>query len=190
MATTVDLFAKWGIDTQSPVTDKPFAQVRFSGRETAVIPFTSSSAFVHLHYVDEPGNRGYFRCNGADCVLCRLGVPVEERALVPMYLPSTGSIGIVPVSPCSRPGALRPQLLPFLQSAKKQILFIKKSDQLTFTVGSREADYPDPRGDKITADFQRRLEAGELDLTSVYPSLSNEALARIPGISRMLQLRG
>jgi len=189
MATCVNLFDKWGAE-QAPQAGKPFELVRFNGREVAVIPFTSTSAFVDLHYVEEPEVRSYVHCNGEGCVLCRLGRPVEERALVPVFLPAQAAIGVIPISPSSRPGALRPQLLPLLQSGKRLVVFIKKSDQMNFTVGSSEAKGPHLRGDELIEDFQRRLDAGELDLTSAYHRLSNEALAKVPGIGTMLQLKG
>jgi hypothetical protein len=189
MATCVNLFDVWGLE-QAPQADKPFELVRFNGREVAVMPFTSTSALVKLHYNDEPEARGYVHCNGTDCVLCRLGRPVEERALLPVYLPAQGTIGIIPISPSSRPGALRPQLLPLLRSGKRLVVFVKKPDQMNFTVGSKEVDPTVYRCDRLIEDFQRKLEAGELDLTSVYPRLSNEALAKVPSIGTMLLLKG
>jgi len=174
----------------APVTEKSFDLVRLGGQEVAVIPFTSSSAVVKLHYNDEPEARGYVRCNGEDCVLCRLGRTAEERALLPVFLPSQETFGVIAISPSSRPGALRPQLMPLLRSEKPLVLFIKKPDQMTFAVGSKEVDLKRFGRERRIADFQRKLEAGEVDLTSVYPCQSNEALARVPGINRMLQLKG
>jgi len=189
MANSVNLFDVWGPEKVSQ-GNKPFELVRFNGREVAAMPFTSDSAVVKLHFNDEPEIRGYVHCNGEGCALCRLGRPKEERALLPVYLPAQGTIGVIPISPSSRPGALRPQLLPLLRSEKKLVVFIKKADQLTFSVGSSEMDPKDHRGDRRIEDFQKKLEAGELDLTSVYPRMSNEALARVPGIGTMLTLKG
>jgi hypothetical protein len=70
------------------------------------------------------------------------------------------------------------------------VAFIKKADQMTFQVGSSEVDPKDFRCERLIEDFERRLEAGEVDLTSVYPRMSNEALARVPGIAAMLHLKG
>jgi hypothetical protein len=183
------LFDVWGPE-QAPQDDKPFELVRLTGREVAALPFTSTSAVVKLHYIDEREARGYVHCNGEGCVLCRLGRPVEVRALLPVYLPAQGTIGIIPISPSARPGALRPQLLPLLRSGKSLVVFIRKADQMNFTVGSKEVDTAVYRCDRLIEDFQRKLEAGELDLTSVYPRLSNEALAKVPGIGTMLLLKG
>jgi hypothetical protein len=189
MANCIDLLDVWGTE-QAPQGDKPFELVRFNGCDVPVIPFTSNSALAKLHYLDEAERRGYVHCNGADCVLCRLGRPAEERALLPVYLPAQRAIGVISISPSSRPGALRPQLLPLLRSGKSLVLFIRKIDQMNFAVGSSEVDPGDFRCDGLIQDFQRKLEAGELDLTSVYPRLSNEALARVPGINAMLRLKG
>ena len=189
MANCVNLFDVWGTE-QTPQGDKPFELVRFNGREVAVMPFTSTSVLAKLHYIDEAEARGYVHCNGADCVLCRLGRPAEERALLPVYLPAQQAIGVISISPSSRPGALRPQLLPLLRSGKSLVVFIKKADPMNFAVGSSEVGPAAFRCDRLIEDFQRKLEAGELDLTSVYPRLSNEALARVPGINAMLRLKG
>jgi len=155
-----------------------------------VILFTSTIAVVKLHFNDEPEARGYVHCNGTDCALCRLGRPVEERALLPVFLPMQEKIGIIPISPSSRSGALRPQLLPLLRSEKRLVVFIKKADQMTFKVGSSVVDHQAFGCVPLIEDFQRKLEAGEIDLTSVYPRQTNEAMARVPGINRMLQLKG
>jgi hypothetical protein len=189
MTACVNLFDVWGPEL-TPQGGKSFELVHFNGREVAVIPFTSTSAYVKLHYIDDPEFRGYVHCNGADCALCRLGRPVEERALLPVYLPAQGTIGVIAISPSSRPGALRPQLLPLLRSGKQLVLFIKKQDQMTFSVGSKEVGSTQFRCDKLIADFQHKLEAGEIDLASAYPRMSNEALAKVPGIGTMLQLKG
>jgi len=189
MANCVNLFDVWGAE-QVPQGDKSFELVRFTRQEVAVIPFTSTIAVVKLHYNDEPEARGYVHCNGTECALCRLGRTVEERVLLPVFLPGQGKIGIISISKSSRPGAIRPQLLPLLRSEKRLVLFIKKVDQMNFKVGSSEVDPKAFGCDRPIEDFQRKLEAGEIDLTSVYPHQSNEALARVPGINRMLQLKG
>jgi hypothetical protein len=189
MANCVNLLDVWG-NVAAPQVQKPLEQVRFNGREVAVMPFTSTTVLAKLHYQDEPEVRGYVHCNGEVCVLCRLGRPVEERALLPVYLPLQDMIGVIAVSPSSRPGALRPQLLPLLQSGKRLVAFIKKADQLTFTVGSREVDPSACRCNELLEDFERKLKAGEIDLTTVFPRLSNEALAKAPGVAAMLQLKG
>lgn len=189
MVKTINLLDHWKVD-QTLQTDTPLELIRPNGREVPVIPFTSSTLLVSNHYCDEPEIRGYIRCNGNGCVLCRIGRPVEERALLPVYLPAQAKIGILPISPSSRPGALRPQLMPFLRSDKKVVLFIRKVDQLSFHVGSKEVPPGMYHCEKLVADFQQRLEAGEIDLAAVYRSLDNASLAKVDGIATLMQLKG
>jgi len=189
MTNCVDLFDIWGAE-KALQRDKPLEAVRFNGQEVAGLLFTSTTVLAKLHYNDEPEARGYVHCNSEGCVLCRLGRTAEEKALLPVYLPVQDTIGVIAISPTSRPGALRPQLLPLLRSGKRLVVFIKKADRMTFQVGSKEVDPTVYQCDRLIEDFERRLEAGEIDLTSVYPRLSNDALAKVPGIATMLLLKG
>ena len=62
--------------------------VRFNQDQKAIVPFTSSSARIPLHYIDDEDCRGYVHCNGEDdCIACKAGRKVVERILLPVYLP-------------------------------------------------------------------------------------------------------
>jgi len=187
MASTFNILDRWTIEDPLQ-TERSLELVRPNGHEVPVIPFTSTTSLVKLHYCDEPEIRGYVRCNG-NCVLCSIGRPVEERALLPVYLPAQHTIGVLPISPSSRPGALRPQLMPFLRSGKSVVLFIRKVDRMTFKVGSCEASRDVYNCEKLVADFQRRLEAGDIDLAAVYRTLDNRVLAKVDGIATMMKFK-
>jgi len=189
MAEILNLLDVWKID-EVYQGNKPPELVRINNHEVAVFPFTSKITLVKLHYCDEAEIRSYLRCRGDDCLLCRIGRSVEERALLPVYLPYERKIGVLAISPSSRPGALRPQLMPFLRSDKKVVLLIRKEDQTTYTVGSREINIAMFGCERLLADFENQLEAGEIDLAAVYRSLSNEDLAKVPGIATRMQVKG
>jgi len=188
MTENVDLNETWSQDEAAP--PPPALEIaRLSGDDTAVVLFTSTAMPVKVHYVDHDGVQGYVVCNGADCVLCRAGKTADERFLLPVYLPAIGRVGVLPISPASRPGALRPQIMPALKSGRRVVLLISKPDRLTFRV--RAVDLTDDMDDGAAAvkEFRRRMEAGEVDLTSVYARLDNAGMEAMPGVAAMLKIR-
>jgi hypothetical protein len=186
MSTRIDLFEHWG----EAAAGAALQLVRLDANEVAVVPFTSETTPVQLHYCDQPEIQGYVHCNGPGCVLCRAGRKAEERVLLPVYLPAGQGIGVLPISPSSRPGALRPQVLPALRSGKRLALLITRPDRATFKVGTVELTEGMDDGAAVIKDFLSRWQAGEVDLASVYPRLDNRDLAEIPGITAMLRLKG
>jgi hypothetical protein len=191
MATERNLLDYWGEDEG----DRPPALglVRLDANEQALAPFTSEFATARLHYCDDPEIKGYVRCNaGSDggCVLCRAGRNVDERVLLPVYLPAVGSIGVLPISPSSRPGALRPQIMAALRSGRRLVLLVRKPDRTTYTVSILELQDGMDDGAAVVAEFRKRWDAGEVDLLAVYPKFDNRELAAIPGIARMLKIKG
>jgi hypothetical protein len=123
-------------------------------------------------------------------VLCRAGQRADERVLLAVYLPATRDVGVLPVSPSIRPGALRPQVMTAIRSEKRVALLISKPDRVEHRVGTVELKEGMDDGARQIADFNRRWEAGEIDLASVYPRLDNRELAELPGIATMLKLKG
>jgi hypothetical protein len=189
MSNRVNLVEFWGED--GPGTGTAVLQpVRLDANETAVVPFTSDGVPVKLHYCDQPEIRGYVQCNGPGCVLCRAGRRPEERVLLPVYLPASQAIGVLAVSPSSRPGSLRPQIMPVLRTGKRVALFLSKADQTSFKVGTVELTEDMDDGAPVIKLFQERWEAGEMDLAAVYARLDNRDLAAVPGIAAMLKLKG
>lgn len=155
-----------------------------------MIPFTPETILVWLHYCEEPEIRGYVTCNGPGCVLCRVGRNVEEKALLPVYLPTTRSIAVLPIGPNSRPGALRPQILPVLRSGKSVALSVRKPDRTTFQVATIELKPGMDDGTRGIAAFIVKWNDGTVDLASIYPRLANRDLAAVPGIATMLRFKG
>jgi hypothetical protein len=185
----VNLFDYWAEDGPAGATGN-LQLVRFDANELVVVPFTSEGAQVKLHYCEQPEIQGYVQCNGPGCVLCRAGRKAEERVLLPVYLPAAQSMGVMAISPSSHPGALRPQIMPVLRSGKRVALLIRKADRMTFQVGTVELGEGMDDGARLVKGFQKRWEAGEIDLASVYARLENRDLAGIPGIAAMLRLKG
>jgi hypothetical protein len=164
--------------------------IRIDSNETAVIPFTPDAVQVGLHYCDLPEIRGYVRCNGPKCVLCLAGRKAEERILLPVYSPASQAIGVLSFSTSSRPGALRPQLLPALRSGKRVAVLIRKADQYKHVVSVRDLDEDMDDGARLITAFLERFEAREDDLASVYPRHDNRYLASFPAIASILRLKG
>jgi hypothetical protein len=184
-----NLLEHWGQDSPG---EQPLAlqALRLDANEVAVIPFSTDTEIVRLHYVEEPEIRGYVHCNGADCVLCRAGRKPEERALLPVYVPATKAIAVLPISTSSRPGALRPQIMPILRSGKRVVLLITKPDRIKFNVGTLELKDGLDDGASVIKAFTDQWEVGTIKLASAFARLENADLAAIPAIGTMLRLKG
>jgi hypothetical protein len=168
--------------------------VRLDASQTAVVPFTTDGVRVELHYLSDPEVRGFVRCNGDGCVLCRAGRAQEAKLLFPVYLPASRRVGVLPISTNARPGALGPQFRAALQTAaqagKRVALLIHKPDQVSFRVQSVPLTEGMDDGAGAVQAFRLRWEAGEVDLTSVYQRLDNRELEALPGVAAVLRLKG
>jgi hypothetical protein len=179
----------WGGDDEREA-NQPLEVVRLDANETAVVPFSTDGEAVSLHYCEHKEIGGYVHCNGPDCVLCRCGRKAEERLLLPVYLPATGAVGVLPISPNSRAGALRPQLLPILRSGRRVALLITRPDRAKFTVSTIDLTADMDDGAAVIKSFLGKWQAGEVKLASVFPRLDNRTLADIPGVASMAKLKG
>jgi hypothetical protein len=189
MSEKVNIMAHWAED-DGQGADRPLELVRLGASETAAVPFTTDGEVVQVHYCDDHDIRGYLVCNGPTCVLCRAGRKAEERLLLPVYLPGSGVIGVLPISPSSRPGALRPQIFPALRAGRRVAFLIRKPDRTKFEVGTINlADGMDD-GAAVIKHFLSRYQEGLIQLSSVFQRLDNRSLADVPGIAAMLRIKG
>jgi hypothetical protein len=183
----VDLLQTWADEPAD--ADGSIALVRLNQDETAVIPFTSEGFPVKIHFCGDPEINGYVHCNGDSCLLCRTGRSQDERTLLPVYLPTSRSVAVLAISPSSRPGALRPQVMPILRSGKRVALLIRRLDRVAFKVGTVELQDGMDDGAEIIAGFLARWQAGQVDLAAVYPRLDNQDLAGLAGVAALMQLK-
>jgi hypothetical protein len=191
-AKPIDCLALWDSEGAGASVDS-LTVVRLDASESLLIPFTTSSARVKLHYTDYPACRGYLRCLGGDCLLCRAGKTAEERDLLPVYDPVAKSVKVLPISPNLRPAALRPQIAPILRELKAgkeaAVLAIRRPEVGKYEVHS--FPLPEDGDDGATAikAFQSQFEAGKVDLAAAYEARSNEELAQIPEVAASMRLR-
>ncbi len=164
--------------------------VRLNSNDTPVIPFTKEYAEVHLHFVHEPDIESYNHCNAPDCVLCDTGRSTTKKLLLPVYLPISNSVGVLPISDARRPGSLLPQILNVIQGGHNQIVFIRKINNFTFDVTTKPLPKGTDNGAKIIKRFITEFDSDRIDISSVYQRLSNEQLAEVPEIKTMMDLKG
>jgi len=190
----VDVLQYWS-DAPKDVRalDKP-ALLRLGPNLTAIRLFTSQTVPMRIHFVEEPEVNGWVRCNGERCVLCEAGKSVEERMLLPVYVLSRAAVEILAISPSSRPGALRPQILPLLQtmaaSQDPVIALVHKPDRMTFKVTQLRLDPHHVHGEDAIKGYKELWEGDRIDPASVFPKLDNTVLGSIAGIALMLQIKG
>ena len=157
--------------------------------ETAIIPFTADSEGIDLHYCSETEINSYVVCNGPDCVLCKIGRRKEERLLLPVYLPASGCVGILPVSRSLRPYALLPQISNVLKSDTLMVMFvIREVGKYMISTKSLEKDMDG--GELQIKEFLEDYAAGSINLIDLYPKIDNEQLLGVDGIQKMAALKG
>jgi hypothetical protein len=165
-------------------------RVRIDASEMAVVPFTAEAEQVDIHYCKDPDINDYVICNGPGCILCKIGREKSVRRLLPVYLPASGVVGVLPVSPSLRPRALWPQLVEAMKDGTEKVLFISRIQSDGFSVSAVSLPEDADAGEATIAAFLKDYEAGRIELASVYPHVDNDALAAIPEIARMLKLKG
>lgn len=163
--------------------------VRLGSDETAIIPFTADSEAVDLHYCSETEIDGYVICNGPGCVLCRIGRKRDQKLLLPVYLPTGGCVGILPVSRSLRPYALLPQISNVLKAGKPMVMFVTR-EGAKYTVSTADLQKEMDGGEVAIKRFRDDYEAGFHNLTSVYLRIDNEDLANVEEIAKMMSLKG
>lgn len=186
----MDLLALLDAGTESGNTAGAVLEVvRLGPDETPIIPFTPKAERIAVHYCSEPEINGYAQCNGTNCVLCKIGRRRDERLLIPVYLPAAGTVGVLPVSPALRPHALFPQLAGVLKAGKPMVAFVSR-DRDRYTVSTAAIGPDTDAGETVIRAFLTEQAAGRVKLSTVIASFTNEQLAGVPAVARMLALKG
>jgi hypothetical protein len=181
----VDVLKEWADESSDALS-----LVRLDNNETIIILFTSDGHRVRLHYLGDTEFEGYVQCNGEGCLLCRIGRSQDERDLLPVYVPVSRSIGVLAISTSSRPGALRPQLLPILRSPRRMAVTIRRKDRVKYEVNTVELRPDVDDGGDLIAEYERRWDADQVDLTVVYPRRENRDLAEFSSVAAMMKVKG
>jgi hypothetical protein len=163
--------------------------VRLGANETAIMPFTADSEAVDLHYCPEPEIGGYVICSGRGCILCRIGRNIDQRLLLPVYLPAAGCVGILPVSRSLRPQALLPQISSVLMADTPMVMFVTRN-RGEYLVSTNEVRDDVDSGEMAIKRFSDNYECGKFDLSTVYQRIDNKQLADVEEISKMMKLKG
>ncbi len=174
---------------KSAEEDVRLEAVRLGQDEVIVVPFSQEGKMVQVHYCQEPDIQGYVPCLGSGCILCKARRRLETRLLLPVYQPLEQRVGVLSISRSLRPRALWSQLGPVLKAEQPMVVFIER-DRDQFTVTAQELTDDMDGGEEIVAQFKADLEAGTVDLASVYPVRTNEQLREVPEIANRLRLRG
>ena len=174
--------------TPEPVTTGIEA-VRLTETPTPICLFSDQVEKATLHYLETPEKRGYFRCNGAGCALCSAGNKPFTRILVPVYNLINREVEVLPMSEANNPHALLPQVLPVFDATEPTILMVSRQYS-KYTVTLRPVLPNIDMGQSKIEAFNTAFDNGEIQLSSIYPTSTNQELAAIPSIQTMLLLNG
>jgi len=185
-----DALTAWLAPADAPAT---LAELQIRDNETLVIPFTTTLVPVGMHFPGVSTFRGYARCPGDGCGLCKVGKKVERRDLLPVYDPVAGRVAVLAVSPNLRPGALAPLLMAHLATVKSSgtpLLGLKKTGPYTFAVTPYPALAGTDFGIEAIIAFQQAFEDGTIRLEDIFPVLDAAAVAAIPEFASHAKLVG
>lgn len=163
--------------------------LRIGIEETLFIPFTGKGIEVKVHYGKEEEISSYFLCNGEGCYYCKTGRTPTTKVLLPVYSPIASEIAILPMTKSSRPQDLYPQIKRILKSGKRMAVFASFRNQ-KHNVEAREIITPDPATEEAIKRFADSHEGDNLRLPPMYEEISNEDLAEIPDIEKLLRWKG
>jgi len=163
--------------------------MRFTENPTPTCLFSDVFERVSLHYLDTPEQRGYFHCNGDDCVLCKADNKAFDRILIPGYNIMSGQVEVISISDSMTPTALLPQILVALDSEDLVINMITRKFN-KYTVEVRPAHPSINMGRAKIEAFNTAFDDDVIRLESVYPTCSNEEFTAIPSINTMLVING
>ena len=169
------------------------ATLRVDQNERPVIPFTTDMVRIDLHYVDFQALRGYVRCNGPSCLLCRVGRQPEMRDLLPVYDVLDKAVAVLVISPNLRPHALRPQLAPALRrlaDGGPLLVTLRKDGNGKFLVTSLPLPEGAADGAAVIRAFCERFDADLVDLASPFQRLADEDLASVEEIRSLMAAKG
>ena len=188
-----DALEVWPSESSAPEVEELFV-LRVDKNETLFIPFTTSMLRVDLHYLDFKDFRGYARCNGLECLLCRIGRQKDQRDLFPIYLVADSQIGILAVSPTQRGHALRPQFNRVLERlaapGEGPLLVGIRKENYKFILDVSELANDADDGAEVISEFLESLRAGEVDLSTGFNKLSNEDWADFEEVQKVVKAKG
>jgi hypothetical protein len=188
----VDGLALWEAEGAENATAS-LSLIRLDQNDRLLVPFTTMIMPTVLHFLEFPALRGYMRCNGPNCLLCRVGRKPDKRDLWPVYDLLDRAVAVLPISPNQRPHALLPLVVPVwrrLAAGEGPLLFtLRKCDY-----GFSGSTLPLPQGAEDGAAairaFRERFDAGHIDLAAPFPQLANENLAAIAEIKILMAAKG
>ena len=140
-----------------------------------------------VHYTDYDEFRGYTKCNGENCSLCRIGNKAAKRHLMPVYNPLSQVVEVLSMGDNQSPTALLPQLLNLVKFEQEQ-LFMVSRENYKFTVNMQLLPATLPLDQQAIQTCTKQLDENEIALSDIYRSYSNEELADFPSVRTMLSL--
>lgn len=186
-----DALSAWAV--QAEAAPEAVEEMRLDRNESLVRPFTTSVVGTTVHYTEFPPLRGYQRCHGEGCLLCRLGRAADRFDLLPVYDVCGRSVRVLAVSASARPHSLRAVLRPVLERVSRGedvLVSLKKLEWARFELRTERWPEGTDRGDAAVAAFTERFEAGGIDLRSVFPLVGRDELAALPEVQTMMKVRG
>ncbi len=141
------------------------------------------------------------RCQEKECLLCGIERKQNRRLCLPVYLPTEGRVGVLPVSLSLRPHALLTQLINILKTIDEeqpedepekqpQVVFLRREDNFKYCVSTRPLPPDTDAGEAQIKRFLSEKDQGLIDIATVIPKIDGDQLKAIPEILQMMKLKG
>jgi hypothetical protein len=167
--------------------------VHLGDDETAMIIYDSNCMEVFVHYCPEIGGNNYVLCNGPDCLLCSLGQTLKQQLLLPVYLPKKYCISFLPFDPnCTSSHYFFEIIVDALETEKDTMIFVTWNEDEEIYEGSIMVDEENMRDIYEATEFyysKLLTTKGMSGNGDIYPKISNEKLAHIERIGRLMALK-
>lgn len=183
-----------GTNAEGLPTAEGLELIRLSSDRLLTVAFTMDGVEVDAHYCNESDLRGYVRCNGERCALCRYGKEKKTMFLIPLFVPAYNAVQVLVVSKATHTTAMLPQLRAIFASQSNRLPLMLHMSKIDYSGFSVILEQPGEEGGfqehPIINTFMDELTANREILTSVFQKFSNAELEKVSEVGRVLKLFG
>ena len=187
--------------------------LRIMREQVVIVPFTEKGVLLATHSpvaeleaLGTSAESSDIICNGKKegCVLCECGLRRKVRFLLPIFVPACRRVGVLLSSTSRHPLALMPQVLKAMrrpQTSGPLKLMIRKTGRAEYSVSTSPVESTKTEWDRAIAEdwhvrglynidlYKWHTSEGRASIASVFISMTNAQLCRIPSVASALKNR-
>lgn len=160
------------------------------GNNEMVKLMTEDVEQVKLHYEDKDDTfRGYFHCLGKECPYCQARFKPIDYVLLPVFSVTQMKICVLRINKLLGPHRLLSSIAPFLTDPKiSQMILTITREKNRYQVDAQSMPEYAAVGAEEVAEFVQRVEKGEVNTRSLYPTYTVDELRSVKVVRRKLNI--